>query len=158
MGRQKIISLAFLTVCGFTPDARINEDVFGEILFQGHANSFICNLFMPIYYKIICWWTFLLSNCQDCIKIHLLHTYCRSWWLWLPVHWSSTMERVTGGGALQLALAGAGVFLLYRILVRLRPGASLQDSVVVITGASSGLGKGQPLFLTFQLMCCINFN
>ncbi|TNM96739.1 hypothetical protein fugu_014895 [Takifugu bimaculatus] len=51
------------------------------------------------------------------------------------------MDRVTGGGALHLALAGAGVFLLYRILVRLKPGASLQDAVVVITGASSGLGK-----------------
>lgn len=48
---------------------------------------------------------------------------------------------------LQLALAGAGVLLLYRILVRLRPGVSLQDAVVVITGASSGLGKGQPLFI-----------
>lgn len=48
---------------------------------------------------------------------------------------------------LQLALAGAGVLLLYRILARLRPGVSLQDAVVVITGASSGLGKGQPLFL-----------
>lgn len=56
------------------------------------------------------------------------------------------MDRVTGGGVLQLALAGAGVLLLYRILVRLRPGVSLQDAVVVITGASSGLGKGQSLF------------
>lgn len=61
------------------------------------------------------------------------------------------MDQVVGGGALQLALAGAGVFLLYRILVRLKPGASLQDAVVVITGASSGLGKGQPLFLLFSL-------
>lgn len=61
------------------------------------------------------------------------------------------MERVTGGGALQLALAGAGVFLLYRILVRLRPGAALQDAVVVITGASSGLGKGNlPAHVTFS--------
>lgn len=51
------------------------------------------------------------------------------------------MDRVTGGGVLQLALAGAGVLLLYRILVRLRPGVSQQDAVVVITGASSGLGK-----------------
>lgn len=51
------------------------------------------------------------------------------------------MDRVTGGGVLQLALAGAGVLLLYRILGRLRPGVSLQDAVVVITGASSGLGK-----------------
>lgn len=66
------------------------------------------------------------------------------------------MDRITGGGALQLALAGAGVLLLYRILVRLRPGASLQDVIVVVTGASSGLGKGQPLF-TFQLESCVNF-
>lgn len=47
-----------------------------------------------------------------------------------------------GGGVLQLVLACAGVLLLYRILARLRPGAALQDAVVVITGASSGLGKG----------------
>ena len=52
------------------------------------------------------------------------------------------MERVTGGGMLPLALASVGVLLLYRILSRLRPGAALQDAVVVITGASSGLGKG----------------
>ncbi|AWP18740.1 putative dehydrogenase/reductase SDR family member 7B [Scophthalmus maximus] len=51
------------------------------------------------------------------------------------------MERVTGGGMLPLVLASVGVLLLYRILVRLRPGAALQDAVVVITGASSGLGK-----------------
>lgn len=54
------------------------------------------------------------------------------------------MERVTGGGVLPLVLASAGALLLYRILVRLRPGAALQDAVVVITGASSGLGKGWP--------------
>lgn len=54
------------------------------------------------------------------------------------------MERVTGGGVLPLVLASAGALLLYRILVRLRPGALLQDAVVVITGASSGLGKGRP--------------
>lgn len=46
-----------------------------------------------------------------------------------------------GGGLLKLILGSAGVFLLYRILLRLRPGAALQDAVVVITGASSGLGK-----------------
>ena len=50
-----------------------------------------------------------------------------------------------GGGVLQLVLASAGMLLLYRILVRLRRGAVLQDAVVVITGASSGLGKGRPL-------------
>lgn len=50
------------------------------------------------------------------------------------------MDRVIGG-ALQLVLASMGVLLLYRILIRLRSGATLQDAVVVITGASSGLGK-----------------
>lgn len=60
-----------------------------------------------------------------------------------PAVWEVlTMERVTGGGVLQLLLASAGAVLLYRLLVRLRPGAALQDAVVVITGASSGLGKG----------------
>ncbi|XP_026181354.1 dehydrogenase/reductase SDR family member 7B [Mastacembelus armatus] len=51
------------------------------------------------------------------------------------------MERVLGAGMVPLILATMGVFMLYRILVRLRPGATLQDSVVVITGASSGLGR-----------------
>lgn len=94
--------------------------------------------------------------CKFIKAAHLLRTCCRSGWLWLPVHWISTMDRVTGGGALQLALAGAGVLLLYRILVRLRPGASLQDAVVVITGASSGLGKGQPLFYLLFSLCVVS--
>lgn len=52
------------------------------------------------------------------------------------------MDRVIGGGGmLQLVLASMGLLLLYRILIRLRSGAALQDAVVVITGASSGLGK-----------------
>ncbi|CAN9505721.1 unnamed protein product [Ophioblennius macclurei] len=51
------------------------------------------------------------------------------------------MERFLGGGLLPLALTSVGVLLLYRILLRLRQGASVQDAVVVITGASSGLGK-----------------
>lgn len=59
------------------------------------------------------------------------------------------MERVMGGG-LQLLLFGAGILLLYRILVRLRPGAALQDAVVVITGASSGLGKGRTPFILLR--------
>lgn len=42
---------------------------------------------------------------------------------------------------LPVVLTSLGVVLLYRILVRLRKGASVQDAVVVITGASSGLGK-----------------
>ncbi|KAM9746634.1 dehydrogenase/reductase SDR family member 7B isoform 2-T2 [Menidia menidia] len=51
------------------------------------------------------------------------------------------MERVMGGGMLPLVLTSLGVLLLYRLLVRLRNGASVQGAVVVITGASSGLGK-----------------
>ncbi|XP_057717572.1 dehydrogenase/reductase SDR family member 7B isoform X2 [Corythoichthys intestinalis] len=52
------------------------------------------------------------------------------------------MERVTSGGTLPaLLLASLGVCLLYRILCRLLGGDSLQDAVVVITGASSGLGR-----------------
>ncbi|XP_061557439.1 dehydrogenase/reductase SDR family member 7B isoform X1 [Phycodurus eques] len=52
------------------------------------------------------------------------------------------MERVTGGGTLlALLLASVGFLVLYRILGRLRAGAALQDAVVVITGATSGLGK-----------------
>lgn len=51
------------------------------------------------------------------------------------------MERVMGGGMLPLVLTSAGVLLLYRILLRFRKGASVQGAVVVITGASSGLGK-----------------
>ncbi|XP_015801385.3 dehydrogenase/reductase SDR family member 7B isoform X1 [Nothobranchius furzeri] len=51
------------------------------------------------------------------------------------------MDRVVGGGLLPLVLTGVGVLLLYRILLRLKPGTSVQGAVVVITGASSGLGK-----------------
>lgn len=53
------------------------------------------------------------------------------------------MERVTvsGGGMFQLLFGCMGLLLLYRLLIRLRPGKALQDAVVVITGASSGLGK-----------------
>ncbi|KAM4530298.1 dehydrogenase/reductase SDR family member 7B isoform 1-T2 [Odontesthes bonariensis] len=51
------------------------------------------------------------------------------------------MERVMGGGLLPLVLTSVGVLLLYRVLVRLRRGVSVQGAVVVITGASSGLGK-----------------
>ncbi|CAG5897633.1 unnamed protein product [Menidia menidia] len=54
---------------------------------------------------------------------------------------SSAIERVMGGGMLPLVLTSLGVLLLYRLLVRLRNGASVQGAVVVITGASSGLGK-----------------
>ncbi|XP_008327993.1 dehydrogenase/reductase SDR family member 7B [Cynoglossus semilaevis] len=51
------------------------------------------------------------------------------------------MERVLTGGMMPLMLASVGVLVLYRVLARLRSVVSLQDAVVVITGASSGLGK-----------------
>uniref|UniRef100_A0A3P8TEZ3 Dehydrogenase/reductase SDR family member 7B n=1 Tax=Amphiprion percula TaxID=161767 RepID=A0A3P8TEZ3_AMPPE len=51
------------------------------------------------------------------------------------------MERFMGGGMLPLVLTSIGVLLLYRILVHFRKGAHVQGAVVVITGASSGLGK-----------------
>lgn len=52
------------------------------------------------------------------------------------------MERVAGGGGMiQLLFGGLGLLLLYRLLLRLRKGSDLREAVVVITGASSGLGK-----------------
>ncbi|KAJ0000849.1 hypothetical protein NQD34_005869 [Periophthalmus magnuspinnatus] len=61
-------------------------------------------------------------------------------------HWSLggiTMDLVAGlgGRTFHIFCAGVGLLLLYRLLLRLRSGTSLQDAVVVITGASSGLGK-----------------
>ncbi|KAM6962890.1 dehydrogenase/reductase SDR family member 7B [Aplochiton taeniatus] len=50
------------------------------------------------------------------------------------------MERIMGS-MVPLTLGGLGLLLLFRVLHRLRPGTSIQDKVVVITGASSGLGK-----------------
>ncbi|KAK7939723.1 hypothetical protein WMY93_003049 [Mugilogobius chulae] len=46
-----------------------------------------------------------------------------------------------GGRSFNIFCASIGLLLLYRLLLRLRSGTSLQDAVVVITGASSGLGK-----------------
>ncbi|XP_053550673.1 dehydrogenase/reductase SDR family member 7B isoform X2 [Bombina bombina] len=42
---------------------------------------------------------------------------------------------------LPLLLGSAGVYGLYKLLQKLRSGAYIQDAVVVITGATSGLGK-----------------
>ncbi|KAL0993712.1 hypothetical protein UPYG_G00112230 [Umbra pygmaea] len=50
------------------------------------------------------------------------------------------MERVMGG-VVPLVLGGLGLMLLYLLRQRLRHGTVIQDAVVVITGASSGLGK-----------------
>lgn len=51
------------------------------------------------------------------------------------------MDRIAGGGMFHLLFASMGLLLLYRLLLRLRKGSDLRDTVVVITGASSGLGK-----------------
>ncbi|MBN3301812.1 DRS7B reductase, partial [Amia calva] len=45
------------------------------------------------------------------------------------------------GNCLPLVLGSVGVLVLYQLLQRLRHKAYIQDAVVVITGASSGLGK-----------------
>lgn len=41
-----------------------------------------------------------------------------------------------------LLLGSLGVFALFRLLQWLRARALLQDAVVVVTGATSGLGRG----------------
>ncbi|KAM8825147.1 dehydrogenase/reductase SDR family member 7B isoform 2-T6 [Synchiropus picturatus] len=51
------------------------------------------------------------------------------------------MERLPSGGMLPLILASVGILLLFRKLLRRRHGKDLKGCVVVITGASSGLGK-----------------
>lgn len=52
------------------------------------------------------------------------------------------MERLAGVGVGPLAIGAVGVLLLLQIIRRVRRKQVLQDKVVVITGASSGLGKG----------------
>lgn len=65
------------------------------------------------------------------------------------------MERIMAGGMLPLILTSVGVLLLYQILVRFRRGASVRGAVVVITGASSGLGKGwRPIHFYFTERIC----
>ncbi|KAL2100856.1 hypothetical protein ACEWY4_002617 [Coilia grayii] len=50
------------------------------------------------------------------------------------------MERVVGGMG-PLVLGGVGLLVMYYVMQKLRFKNRVQDSVVVITGASSGLGK-----------------
>ncbi len=54
----------------------------------------------------------------------------------------SHMERVLGLGVGPLAAGTVGLLILLKVIQRLRHKQSVQDKVVVITGASSGLGKG----------------
>ncbi|XP_067229546.1 dehydrogenase/reductase SDR family member 7B isoform X2 [Chanodichthys erythropterus] len=51
------------------------------------------------------------------------------------------MERVLGLGVAPLAAGTVGLLILLKVIQRLRHKQNLQDKVVVITGASSGLGK-----------------
>lgn len=44
---------------------------------------------------------------------------------------------------LPLLFGSLGVFSLFRLLQRMRARAYLKDAVVVITGATSGLGRGR---------------
>ncbi|KAF5903806.1 dehydrogenase/reductase sdr family member 7b, partial [Clarias magur] len=51
------------------------------------------------------------------------------------------MERLAGVGVVPLAVGAVGLLLLLQMIHRKRRKQVLQDKVVVITGASSGLGK-----------------
>ncbi|KAL1277945.1 hypothetical protein QQF64_024618 [Cirrhinus molitorella] len=51
------------------------------------------------------------------------------------------MERLLGLGVAPLAAGTVGLLILLKVIQRLRHKQNLQDKVVVITGASSGLGK-----------------
>ncbi|XP_063286319.1 dehydrogenase/reductase SDR family member 7B isoform X1 [Pelobates fuscus] len=51
------------------------------------------------------------------------------------------MSFLTSWAIIPLLLGSVGVYSLYRLLRRLRSRAYIQDAVVVITGATSGLGK-----------------
>lgn len=52
------------------------------------------------------------------------------------------MDCVTSTAVLSLLLGCVGIFSLFKLLQCLRMKAHLQDAVVVITGATSGLGRG----------------
>lgn len=52
------------------------------------------------------------------------------------------MERVLSSGVGTLAVGTVGLLILLKVIQRLRDKQNVQDKVVVITGASSGLGKG----------------
>ncbi|XP_071268262.1 dehydrogenase/reductase SDR family member 7B isoform X1 [Salvelinus alpinus] len=73
----------------------------------------------------------------------LIHSrQCKLIWTGPPDTIIPAMERVMGGVVpLVLGGLGLGLVLLYRLLQRLQQGATIQDTVVVITGASSGLGR-----------------
>ncbi|XP_007901686.1 dehydrogenase/reductase SDR family member 7B isoform X4 [Callorhinchus milii] len=51
------------------------------------------------------------------------------------------LMEITGSNILPLLLGSVGIIVLYKLLQRMKQRAYIQDTVVVITGASSGLGK-----------------
>lgn len=53
------------------------------------------------------------------------------------------MDVVTQTTILPLVLGCLGIFSLFRLLQRIRSKAYLRNAVVVITGATSGLGRGE---------------
>ncbi|XP_051877329.1 dehydrogenase/reductase SDR family member 7B isoform X1 [Pristis pectinata] len=55
--------------------------------------------------------------------------------------YKGTLVQITSSNLLPLLLGGVGLIILYRLLQRMKERAYIQDAVVVITGASSGLGK-----------------
>jgi len=50
---------------------------------------------------------------------------------------------ITSSNLLPLVLGSVGLIVLFRVLRSMKERAIVQDAVVVITGASSGLGKGK---------------
>ncbi|XP_067859008.1 dehydrogenase/reductase SDR family member 7B isoform X2 [Heptranchias perlo] len=55
--------------------------------------------------------------------------------------YKGTLMEITSSNILPLLLGSVGLVVLYRLLQSMRERAYIQDAVVVITGASSGLGK-----------------
>lgn len=53
------------------------------------------------------------------------------------------MDLVTQTTILPLLFGCLGVFSLFRLLQRIRSKAYLRNAVVVVTGATSGLGRGK---------------
>ncbi|XP_069762112.1 dehydrogenase/reductase SDR family member 7B isoform X2 [Narcine bancroftii] len=57
------------------------------------------------------------------------------------MQYKGTLVQITSSNLLPLVLGGVGLIIFYRLLHWMKERAYIQDAVVVITGASSGLGK-----------------
>ncbi|XP_041063267.1 dehydrogenase/reductase SDR family member 7B isoform X1 [Carcharodon carcharias] len=55
--------------------------------------------------------------------------------------YKGTLMEITSSNVLPLLLGSVGLIILFRLLQSMKERAVIQDAVVVITGASSGLGK-----------------